>query len=79
MARSRRRKWIDQQSISPSGRRTSYDLAKYLVSLLPESIAAEAHRKVYSLWLKRAPICSLEELQGAWEYLLDRVAAAARA
>ena len=41
---------------------------------IPESIA-EAHHRVQSLVEKGADI-SLEELQGAVEYLLDRVKAA---
>ena len=44
------------------------------VSLIPESIA-EAHHKVQSLVEKGADM-SLEALQGAVEYLLDRVKAA---
>ena len=41
---------------------------------VPESIA-EAHRKVQSLF-ERGGDVSLEELQGAVEYLLDKVRAA---
>jgi len=44
------------------------------VSLIPESIA-EAHHRVQSLVEKGADM-SREELQGAVEYLLDRVKAA---
>jgi hypothetical protein len=45
-----------------------------LVPPIPDSIA-EAHRRVQSLFEKGADL-SLEELQGAVEYLLDQVKAA---
>jgi hypothetical protein len=72
--KKRRHKQIDRNNRSSTKGERHMIARSTSVSLIPESIA-EAHHRVQSLVEKGADM-SREELQGAVEYLLDRVKAA---
>jgi hypothetical protein len=72
--KKRRHKQIDRKSRSSTKGERHMIARSIFVPPIPESIA-EAHRRVQSMF-ERGGDVSLEELQGAVEYLLDKVKAA---